>query len=94
MRAINDMNAPKWVSQDVPIYDALLGDIFPGLELPVPDYGALEEYKNCYFYPKLNRYKQSSPSGVETLVCKMSRRPKFVCIDSDGAEMATLRIHP
>lgn len=36
MRAINDMNAPKWVSQDVPLYTALLGDIFPGCELPVP----------------------------------------------------------
>ena len=25
-----DMNAPKWVSQDVPLYNALLSDIFPG----------------------------------------------------------------
>ena len=25
------MNAPKWVSQDVPLYKALLSDIFPGL---------------------------------------------------------------
>jgi len=43
MRAINDMNAPKWVSQDVPLYNALLSDIFPGVELPIPDYGKLEE---------------------------------------------------
>jgi dynein heavy chain len=43
MRAINDMNFPKWVSQDVPLYNALLGDIFPGVSLPVPDYGKLEE---------------------------------------------------
>jgi dynein heavy chain len=42
MRAINDMNAPKWVSQDVPLYSALLGDIFPGMELQTPDYGKLE----------------------------------------------------
>ncbi|CAK9054035.1 Dynein axonemal heavy chain 2 (Axonemal beta dynein heavy chain 2) (Ciliary dynein heavy chain 2) [Durusdinium trenchii] len=46
MRAINDMNAPKWVSQDVPLYQALLSDIFPGVELPVPDYGKLEEVIN------------------------------------------------
>jgi dynein heavy chain len=43
MRAINDMNFPKWVSQDVPLYNALLGDIFPGVTLPIPDYGKLEE---------------------------------------------------
>ena len=40
------MNAPKWVSQDVPLYQALLSDIFPGVELPVPDYGKLEEVIN------------------------------------------------
>merc|ERR1719387_946409 len=42
MKAINDMNFPKWVAQDVPLYVALLGDVFPGLELPTPSYGALE----------------------------------------------------
>mmetsp|Transcript_64893 Transcript_64893/g.119431 ORF Transcript_64893/g.119431 Transcript_64893/m.119431 type:complete len:4522 (+) Transcript_64893:77-13642(+) len=46
MRAINDMNAPKWVSQDVPLYQALLSDIFPGDKLPIPDYGKLEEVIN------------------------------------------------
>merc|ERR1719199_1788513 len=40
------MNAPKWVSQDMPLYTALLGDIFPGVELPIPDYGKLEEKIN------------------------------------------------
>merc|ERR1719506_267228 len=42
MKAINDMNFPKWIAQDVPLYIALLGDVFPGLELPTPSYGALE----------------------------------------------------
>ena len=31
MPGAKDMNAPKWVSQDVPLYQALLSDIFPGL---------------------------------------------------------------
>ena len=43
MRAINDMNLPKWVAQDVPLYMALLGDVFPGLELPVPFYESLDK---------------------------------------------------
>merc|ERR1719201_3298049 len=42
MRAINDMNLPKWVAQDVPLYMALLGDVFPSLELPIPFYEALD----------------------------------------------------
>ena len=43
MRAINDMNAPKWVAQDRPLYQGLIGDIFPGMDLPQSDYGKLEE---------------------------------------------------
>eukprot|EP00397_Hematodinium_sp_SG-2012_P000063 GEMP01000063.1.p1 GENE.GEMP01000063.1~~GEMP01000063.1.p1 ORF type:complete len:2825 (+),score=742.06 GEMP01000063.1:2672-11146(+) len=43
MRAINDMNFHKWVSQDVPLYVALLSDVFPGVELGESDYGALDK---------------------------------------------------
>jgi dynein heavy chain len=43
MRAINDMNLPKWIAQDIPLYQALLTDMFPGVELPEANYGKLEE---------------------------------------------------
>jgi hypothetical protein len=30
MRALRDMNMPKFVAQDVPLFNGLLGDLFPG----------------------------------------------------------------
>eukprot|EP00392_Amoebophrya_sp_AT5.2_P015197 g15396.t1 len=34
MRALRDMNIPKFVKQDVPLFMGLLSDLFPGLDCP------------------------------------------------------------
>ena len=42
MRALRDMNLPKFVFEDVPLFLGLISDLFPGLELPVSEYGTLQ----------------------------------------------------
>ena len=42
LRAIRDMNAPKFISQDFPLFNALMSDLFPGVEPPNVDYGKLQ----------------------------------------------------
>ena len=42
LRALRDMNIPKFIKADSVLFLLLLGDLFPGLELPVTDYGALQ----------------------------------------------------
>lgn len=33
MRAINDMNIPKFVGEDIPLFNSLFNDLFPNIEM-------------------------------------------------------------
>jgi len=42
LRTLRDMNMPKLVQDDIKLFNALISDLFPGVEAPAVDYGPLQ----------------------------------------------------
>jgi len=43
IRALRDSNLPKFLYDDVPLFMAIIQDLFPGKDIPTVDYGRLQE---------------------------------------------------
>ena len=41
LRALKDVNVPKFLSHDIPLFENIINDLFPTTERPVINYGAL-----------------------------------------------------
>ena len=74
MRALRDMNLPKFVFEDVPLFLGLIGDLFPGLDCPRVRYPKFNDAVEAMLVD--NRYVLL-PHQVHTLF-----PPLAACIDA------------
>jgi len=46
LRALRDVNVPKFLKDDLPLFENIINDLFPGVEKPVYSYGELVDDLN------------------------------------------------
>lgn len=73
LRAITDVNLCKFLSHDVPLFRAILADLFPGVPPPTPDHSNLEQAIG-------RRCTNAGLQATEYFVCKTIQLYEMVVV--------------
>ncbi|XP_058823709.1 dynein axonemal heavy chain 3 [Topomyia yanbarensis] len=65
LRAIIDVNLPKFLQQDIPLFEGIYKDLFPGVELPPP---AREDIVRLLLIELIKRKLQPTPWFIEKVM--------------------------
>ncbi|OAJ37962.1 hypothetical protein BDEG_21931 [Batrachochytrium dendrobatidis JEL423] len=73
LRSINDVNLPKFLTQDIPLFKAISADLFPKVVLPTPDYRSL-------IISIHEHMKKSNLQAVDSALEKIIQMYEMMCI--------------
>ena len=83
LRSINDVNLAKFLVEDLPLFKGITSDLFPGVVLPIADYGVLP----ACLHAVANAGVEIAPGNVQRMECK----PEYISKAIQLYEMVLVR---
>ena len=96
MRALRDMNLPKFVFEDVPLFKGLIADLFPGLDCPRVGYptvnAAVQESleENQYIILEEDGMKTQVDKVIQLYETNMTRHTTMVVGNTGGGKSVVI----
>ncbi|KAJ3024564.1 UNVERIFIED_CONTAM: Dynein heavy chain 2, axonemal [Siphonaria sp. JEL0065] len=72
MGSMKENNVPKLTSEDLPLFNGILSDLFPGVEISVPDY---TEFRNVL----IEEMKAANLQPIESMILKVIQLHETKC---------------
>ena len=97
MRALRDMNMPKFVYEDVPLFTGLIADLFPGLDCPRETFPALkvavEEYltEGTYRHADEKTFALQVDKTIQIYETMLSRHTSMIVGPTGGGKSVGLQ---
>jgi dynein heavy chain, axonemal len=92
MRALQDVNTPKFLAHDLPLFEGILSDLFPGIQRPAFDYGPLlESLKHCIHERNLQPIQVFLLKNIELYEMICVRHGLMVVGPTGGGKSSNIR---
>ena len=95
LRAIQDVNLAKFLASDVPLFNGITSDLFPGITLPKPDYSLLlNKLKEYFEQEKLESHPYQIEKIIQFYECHMVRHSVMLVGRSFSGKTTSLKALP
>eukprot|EP01041_Mallomonas_annulata_P000971 gene971-1882_t len=93
MRALQDVNVPKFLAHDLPLFYGILSDLFPGIARPAFDYGPLlTSLRECIFEKNLQPVEIFTRKNIELYEMICVRHGLMVVGPTGGGKSSNVRV--
>ena len=93
IRAMRDSNVPKFLEHDLPLFQGILSDLFPGIVVPYVDYGLLQKaIENQLDEMQLQRVPSFITKVIQVHETQLVRHGMMVVGEAGAGKSANVRV--